>query len=327
MTEKQNAREIITFGNPEKIVAHIPAYNVTYVGANHQGYDDFDMKSGHDRPVGSRWHDIWGTLWHKEHPDVMGFPEGNPLAEMEALASYQWPNPDDERICGRIYKQANEFTNKDDLFFYGSHNNTLWEKSYMLVGMENMMAYFITEPEYAREILRRIMDFQLGIAKHYIKAGIEIAGFGDDLGTQQSLLLSPKIINEFLVPEYKRLFDFYKSNYVYIDFHSCGHIEPLLDIFMELGVDILNPIQVSANNLQAIREKTQGRMTLRGGIRSDVIANGPVKKIKDAVKDTMQLLGKDGGYFCSPDQWMPFPEGHIRALEDAVQEYGQYPLV
>jgi uroporphyrinogen decarboxylase len=324
MTNKQNAIEIITFGNPERIVPHIPSYNVAYVGAHHQGFSDSAMKSGHDRPVGSKWFDIWGTMWLKEYPDVMGFPKGNPLADIKSLTDYRWPDPDDERICGRIYQQAEGFTERDEVFFNGSHNNTLWEKAYMLVGMENMMEYFYTEPEYAREVLGRIMDFQIGIAKHYVKAGIEMASFGDDLGTQHSLLLSPAVIKKFLVPEYRRLFDFYKSRNVFIDFHSCGHIEPLLDIFMDLGVDVLNPVQASANNLQVIKSKTQGRMALKGGIPSDLLINGPIDEIKSTVKDTIYLLGKEGGYFCSPDQWMPFPQEHMNAFEEAVIEHGKY---
>jgi uroporphyrinogen decarboxylase len=326
MTGKQNAYEIISFGKPEKIVPHIPSYIISYVGANHQGYDEGSMKNGHDRPVGSRWYDIWGTMWHKEYPNVMGFPEGNPLAKIEDLAEYSWPDPDDERICGRIYQQAADFTSKDEEFLLANHNNTLWEKSYMLVGMENMMEYFYNEPQYAKEILERIMDFQMGIAQHYIKAGVEMAGFGDDLGTQHSLLLSPDIVREYLVPEYRRLFNFYKSHNVLIDFHTCGHIEPLIDIFMELGVDVINPVQVTANNLQNIRKKTQDCMALKGGISSELIINGPIDELKTTIKETMQLLGKDGGYFCSPDQWMPFPQEHIDAFDKAVHKYGRYPL-
>ncbi|MGI5854985.1 MAG: hypothetical protein ACOX64_00845 [Candidatus Merdivicinus sp.] len=64
-----------------------------------------------------------------------------------------------------------------------------------------MMEWFYTEPEKARDILHHIMDFQMGIAAHYLQCGIELAEFGDDLGTQNSLLLSPNIIREFLVPE------------------------------------------------------------------------------------------------------------------------------
>lgn len=80
----------------------------------------------------------------------------------------------------------------------------------MLVGMENMMTYFHTEPEYAKEILNRIMDVQLGIAQHYIKPGIEIVFYAEDLGAQSSLLHGPDLIRDFLMPEYRQIFDLYK---------------------------------------------------------------------------------------------------------------------
>ncbi len=150
-----------------------------------------------------------------------------------------------------------------------------------------------------REVLRRIMDFHLGIAEHYAELGVEIVSLSDDLGTQQGLLLSPQIIDEFLMPEYRRLIGFYKRRGVTVNFHSCGHVEPLIGRFLERGIDILNPIQASANDLDALRRATQGRIALQGG---------------------------DGGFFCRPDQGMPWPREHLRALEDAVAEFGTYPL-
>ncbi|MDD3867391.1 MAG: uroporphyrinogen decarboxylase family protein [Eubacteriales bacterium] len=274
-------------------------------------------------PVGSKWTDIWQTEWHKEHADVMGFPKGTPLDEPAKLAAYHWPDPDDERICGPIYQQAEAFAG-GDCFLAGSHRDTLWEKSYMLVGMEHMMEYFYDEPQFVREVLHRIMDFQLGIARHYLKAGIELAGLGDDLGTQQSLLLSPAIIEEFLIPEYRRLFDLYRQQGVLIEFHSCGHIEPLIDTFIDLGVDILNPIQATANNLRKLRQATQGKMALAGAISTATIMAGPPEKICSEVRETIQLLGAEGGYFCRPDQGMPFPADHLRAYEEALADYGTY---
>ena len=130
----------------------------------------------------------------------MGFPRVHPLADLpRALRTYAWPNPDDERICSAIYRRASGW-DRAATFLPGSHRDTLWEKSYMLVGMQNMMQYFFTEPDAVRQLLHRILDFQLGIARHYLRAGVEMAMCGDDLGTQRGLLLSPRIIREFLVP-------------------------------------------------------------------------------------------------------------------------------
>jgi len=322
MNAKENALRIIHFDHPERVMSGPPAYQLCYHGCNHES---FDNDAGDGSPLGSRWVDVWGTEWHKIHEGVMGLPTGNPLSEVENLKHYQWPDPDDERICGKIYQMAESFRG-GDLFLAGSHRDTLWEKAYMLVGMENVTMYFFTEPEFTREVLHRIMDFQLGIAKHYIKLGIEIANLGDDLGTQIGSLLGPEVVNEYLIPEYKRLFDFYKERNVLIGFHSCGNIESALETFMFLGVDILNPVQATANDLNKVRAITKGRMTLQGGVNSATIMDGPVEKIVKEVRERMYQLGQNGGYFCSPDQGMPFPKEHIDAVYRAVEEYGHYPL-
>jgi uroporphyrinogen decarboxylase len=326
MNPKENARRILRFDAPERVVTGIPAYGIGYHGVNHQGYGDAGMGNGHDRPVGAKWHDIWNTVWHKEYPDVMGFPKGNPLAEIDAMNGYSWPDSDDERICGKIYRDAEGFHEKDAKFLTGSHRDTLWEKAYMLVGMENMMAYFYTDPLYAKEILHRIMDFQLGIALHYVNVGVEMVDLGDDLGTQHSLIMSPEIMEEFLVPEYRRLFGFYRERKILIGFHSCGHVEPVLEMLIGLGADVLNPVQATANNMTNVIRTTHRRMALSGGISTGLVMDGPVDMIREEVKRNIRILGKDGGYFCGPDQGMPFPKRHIDALHEAVEEYGKYPL-
>lgn len=148
----------------------------------------------------------------------------------------------------------------------------------------------------------------------------------DDLGTQSRLLLSRRTIEELLVPEYRRIFSLYKSHGVLVRFHSCGHTEPILDLFMDLGADVLNPVQASANDLAAVRARTSGRMALEGGVSSALVVNGPVEAIREEARRLMRVLGAEGGYFCSPDQGMPWPEEHIQALREAVADHGSYPL-
>ncbi|MGE5527819.1 MAG: uroporphyrinogen decarboxylase family protein [Patescibacteria group bacterium] len=321
MTARENARRIMKFDAPERVMREIPQYLLCYHGCNHEGFDG----RGEDGPVGSRWTDIWGVGWHKEQAGVMGLTYLNPLDEVGKLKSYRWPDPDDERICGRIHETARAYRG-GDLFLGGSHRDTLWEKAYMLVGMENMMVYFHTEPGFAREILHRIMDFQLGIAAHYLAAGIEIANAGDDLGTQRSLMLSPRIVEEFLVPEYRRLFDLYRERGVAIAFHSCGHVEPILETLIGLGVDVLNPVQETANDLGRVRAIARGRMALQGGVSSAAVMAGPPARIDALVRERILLLGAGGGYFCAPDQGLPYPAAHVAAFDEAVERHGRYPL-
>ena len=321
LTAKENARRIIHFDSPAYVMAKPPTYEVAYFGANHEGF----AGGCHDVPVGTRWIDIWGTEWHKSHAGVMGFPKGNPLAEVDALDGYQWPDPDDVRISQPIYDRAAAFPG-DDRFIVGSHRDTLWEKSYMLVGMENMMIYFFTEPEFAHAVLRRIMDFQLGIARYYLAVGVEIVNLSDDLGTQRGALLGPSIVETFLLPEYARLISLYKQHGVLVNFHSCGNVALVVDALMDLGVDILNPVQATANNLDALRTCTQGRMALQGAINSATLMNGPCERIDAEVRERIRQLGQNGGYFCCQDQELPYPPAHLTALHAAVAKYGRYPV-
>ena len=321
MNAKENALRIIRCDHPERIVTGPPIHNMSYFGCHHRPFEG----PGPDGPVGTVWTTVWGYTMRKEQEGVMGFPQAHPLAEVSALRTYQWPDPDDERIKGRIYEQAAERTDPD-VMLGGSHRETLWEKAYMLVGMEDLMTYLFTEPAFCREVFRRIMDFDLGIARHYLAAGAEYAGLGDDLGTQIGPLLGPEMIREFLVPEYRRLFELYKARDVIIGFHSCGKIDGIADIFMDLGVDVLNPAQATANDLDLLHAKTAGKMALQGAVSSAIIYDGPGERIASEARKRMWQLGRDGGYFCSPDQGLPFPPEHLQALHDTVEEYGRYPL-
>jgi uroporphyrinogen decarboxylase len=323
---KQNALEVIRFGRPEYLPWGVPFKRIAYLGCDHHAYDG---SGGHQSPVGSHWTDIWGTVWYREHEGVMGFPRGNPLADFpDAMRGYRWPDPNDERICARIYKQAEQYKSEglDNHFLMGAHRDLLWEKAYMLVGMENLMCAFIAEPQATRELLHRITEFQLGIARHYAAVGVEMIACSDDLGMQTGPLLSPQIVADFFVPEYRRVFSFHKQRGTLVNFHCCGHVMHMLETFIEIGVDILNSVQASANNLGEMRRVTQGRLALEGAVDSSVIVAGPPERIRRLVRSRMWQLGRNGGYFCGPDQGMPWPKEHIEAARQAAAEYGAYPL-
>ena len=321
MDTLENFHRILTFDHPQTIITHPPTYDVFHHGYDHEGFEG----GGDNSPAGTQWVDIFGTTWQKVYAGVMGLPKGYPLESPHLLKTYTWPDSDDERICDLIYQKAAKIPG-GDVILAASHRDLLWEKAYMLVGMENMMVYFYTEPAFAREVLHGIMDFQLGIARHYLKVGAQVIYVGDDLGSQLGPLLSPRLVQEFFLPEYRRIFQLYKANGKVISFHSCGKIEAFLDMFMELGVDILNPVQATANDLDKIRQITHGRMTLWGGVSSKTIMEGPVELIEMEVRQRVWQLGKDGGYLCAPDQGMPYPPEHLQAFERAVEKVGVYPI-
>jgi uroporphyrinogen decarboxylase len=318
---KENAFRVLRFDAPEYVMTGLPGRRIVYRGCNHEGYDG----GGHDCPVGTRWTDIWGVTWEKHQEGVMGFPVGHPLAEMCDLDDHPWPDPDDGRITGPIAEGAAGFDGEEG-FLVGCHRDLLWERAHMMLGTERAMTAMLEDPAFMHAFFRRVADFHLAIAGHYVRAGVEVASFAEDLGAQTGPLLGPRLVDAFLVPGYRRIFGFYKSRGVLVSLHSCGCIESLLDTFMDLGVDVLNPVQATANDLDLVRRRTQGKMALEGAVSTAIVMAGPPERIRDEVRRRMWQLGREGGYFCCPDQGMPFPAGHREALEEAVAEFGVYPL-
>jgi len=353
MDARENALRILRFDRPERVVGDLPKADCSYFGVNHE---PFEGDGGHDSPVGTFWHDVWGVGWQKALDGVMGYAREHPLADLSLLDKFAFPDPDDPRLCRQIYDRAEgagarhaggaslgevsareeaspapvreplRGADREHFLLRGSHRETLWERSYNLVGMDRLMLAFVDAPEAVRELLHRVMDFQLGMARHYAAVGIDVASLGDDLGCQRSLLFDPEILYEFFVPEYRRLCSFYRQRDLIISFHSCGHIEPILEMFMDLGVDVLNPVQATANDLDNVRRITQGRMALQGGVSTHRIMLGPPDEIRKETRTRLWQLGRDGGYFCAPDQGMPFPEEHIKAFDETLERYGVYPL-
>lgn len=323
MTKKENARRILTFDQPERIVTGMPVHNMFYRGCNQESLDG---TMGHDSPVGSRWRDVWGVVWEKRQPGIMGFPVEHPIDDVSKVDTYVWPDPEDPRICAQIDQMAHAKTDPDT-FLCGNHRNLLLEEAEVLVGMEELMTWFFDEPEALRALFARYMDFQLAIARHYLSLGVEVITCSEDLGTQISTLVSPKMFDTFLAPEYDRLFSLYRAHGVLIEFHSCGHIEPFLERFIDLGIHILNPIQGTANNLETVRRVTQGRIALHGGVRSDILLEGSAEDIERETRACMRILGRDGGYFCDMDQVMDYKPESLQVMRDTIERYGRYPLI
>ena len=105
------------------------------------------------------------------------------------------------------------------------------------------------------------------------------------------------------------------------------HFDPQLKIVPgNAHLELHDPVQATANNLDTVRARTASRMALQGGVSSGLIVAGPIPAIRAEVCQRIWQLGRDGGYFCGPDQGMPWPQAHIQALLDAVAEFGTYPL-
>lgn len=318
MDEKTNFFRLVRREGPQFVPWRIPAAGLHYYGCNPQD----------SRPegatIGSRWRDIWNVTWDWELEGVMPFPKDPPLAEPGSLSGYAWPDPHSEAVSGCLRAQFDAIEDRESKVLTISHRSTLFERAWKLMGMDTLMVSMMIDRPRAEAVLDGLTEFALGIAEEYLAFDPDFVGLGDDLGAQRGPLVNPDLVRELLVPRYRRIVEHYRARKpdIVISLHSCGQVTDFLDDFIDLGIDILNPVQARANDLDELRRRTRGRMTLEGGVDTAVVAHGTPVEVRDLVRTRLEQLGRQGEYICHPDQAMPFPEENRRALREAVEEFG-----
>jgi uroporphyrinogen decarboxylase len=166
-----------------------------------------------------------------------------------------------------------------------------------------------------------------------IGENVDIVKIGDDLGTQKSLLISPEMYRRVLKPIHAELVAFIKERTrAKVLFHTDGDVFPLIEDFIEIGIDILNPIQTSAgkmSNLEELKARFRGRIVLCGGIDTHhVLPAGTPDDVRRETKRVIEILAPGGGYLVSSVHTImdDVPPENILAMVDAVEAFGRYPI-
>lgn len=204
----------------------------------------------------------------------------------------------------------------------------------MLCGMDKWMIDMKTDPDFYFALSDRLFEIGLRFVDHWIGpigADVDIVSTYDDLGTQKGPLISHDDYVRFLKPYEKRMIEHIKKRTdAKIYRHSCGSIYEFIPDFIEIGVDILNPVQPLAKNMEPSRLKAEfGKdLTFFGGIDTQELLYKSPAEVKEGVRDALCTYGQGGGYILGsshniePDT----PIQNILALFEAAIEYGRYPL-
>jgi len=162
---------------------------------------------------------------------------------------------------------------------------------------------------------------------------MDIIKIGDDLGTQRSLLMSPKMYRQVLKPIHADYIAFIKERTnAKVFFHTDGDVFDLIPDFIEIGVDILNPIQTSAGkmaNLLELKSKFGDKLTFCGAVDTHrVLPMGTQQEVRDEVKRVIDIIAPGGGYMLASVHTImdDVPPENILAMVDAVEEFGKYPI-
>jgi len=290
--------------------------------------------------------DEWGIVFKKvvqPNGTFEYFFDEQPLAgaTIKDLEKFPWPDPYDparveglESKCRRLYENT-EFA------LVGRFNSPIFEQAHYLRGFQQLLMDCAMDPEFAGALLDRTTDIAIGM----VKAGLKACGkyltilrlAGDDMGQQDRTLLSPKMFRELIKPRFARLYaaakaEFHKYNPDgKIKAHTDGNVYPLIEDYIEMGLDILNPVQPYVAQMDHGRVKREfgDRLSFHGGMDiQDVLPFGSPEDVKREARKVMRILGPRGGYILAPTHYVlpDVPPENIMALRDTVLEFGRYPL-
>ncbi len=261
----------------------------------------------------------------------------NPLkdATIEEILQYNWPNPFDEgRIEGIAEQAKNWFENTDKAITATAATSGLFfELAQYLRGAEQLFMDMCLEPELIKTLINKITEILIDINLCYLKPiapYIEWVEFTSDLGTQNAPFISPDMFKEFFFEPFKLIFSTLKSAYpnIKVLFHSCGSIYEFIPMLIEAGVDVLNPIQPLAKNMdpQRIKEMYGDKLVFHGGIDIQRAMPSELEDVEREVKLRIDQMGKGGGYILSASNHMmdDIPAANVIAMYKTAKEYGKY---
>jgi len=289
------------------------------------------------RPPHDPFIDDWGSGQREVSPGQW-FPGIHPMREATTLAeieTYPWPDMDDPSRVAHVKEEVRKLAAQDQYAIIG----TPWllfplERAFAMQGMDKFVLNLGRRPEFAVALLNKITSLCKTLMGHFLEeAGynLDIIKIGDDLGTQTSLIMSPKMYRQYLKPIHADYIAYIKERTkAKVFFHTDGDVFDLIPDFIEIGVDILNPIQTSAGkmaNLQEIKSRYGDKLTFCGAVDTHhILPMGTPQEVRAEVKRVIDIMAPGGGYMLASVHTImgDVPPENILAMADAVQEFGKY---
>jgi uroporphyrinogen decarboxylase len=328
---------------PELGTAAVDEETLVRLGSDVRGIFDRhpaeNMERNRRRGAGEPFVDSWGIGQIEIEPGVW-FPGMHPLAEATTsaeLAAYPgWPDMNDPSRYAHMKRQAAALDAANQYALMA----TPWllfpfERAMHMQGMEPFFLNLAMRPDFAVDLLERCAACCKQLMGHILQEvgeHIDIVKIGDDLGTSASLLISPRMYRRMLKPVHADYIAFIKERtQAKIFFHTDGDVFPLIDDLIEIGVNILNPIQTSAGkmgDLANLKKRYGKKLVLCGAVDTTaVLPFGSPADVREEVRRVIENLAPGGGYIMAAVHTIQknVPAENIVAIVEALEEFGTYP--
>jgi len=271
--------------------------------------------------------DIWGRHFKiVEHPygvyeELASFPLNDALSVAD-LKGYSWPEPDwwDFTPVPKLLEQLDEKQEYHLRYRVGS----VFEVAWQLMGMERFLLDLAIDPKIPAYIMEQLTEIYVEKTRRFLTTAgnrVDMVYFYDDVATQDSLLISKQMWKEFIKPHHARIIEVAKSFNKKVMYHCDGALYPLIPDLLDLGIDVLNPIQSDAKGMDPVRLKEEfgDRLCFHGGIDIiETLPKGSPGDVQREVKTRIKELGHNGGYVLASSHHIQAetPLANVRAMYD-----------
>jgi uroporphyrinogen decarboxylase len=311
MTRKDRVIKALRFEAPDMVPYHIGlTAPVRAALIEHFGCADLDAALGnHLMSVSARraavwteerpgyWRDEWGVLWDRTIDTDIGNPTEFVLPE-PTLTGYTWPDP---RAPHRFASSAKAFEKPDDRFSIASVGHALFERAWIMRGMENILLDMAANPAFLHELLDAICDWNIEVMDGMLAYPFDAVWIGDDWGAQQGLIMGPRYWREFIRPRMARMYKHARDRGRYVFIHCCGDVDEIFDDLVAMGVQVFNPFQPEVMDTFGLAARYKGRLSFWGGISTQkLLPLGTPGEVARETRNIVGRIGAGGGYIAAP---------------------------
>jgi uroporphyrinogen decarboxylase len=278
---------------------------------------------------GEEFTDEWGIGW-KSIPYETKFGSGiytemihHPLKIDKEIGSYRPPDPNLPELYCETEQAIRDF--KSEYWIVGVTVTTIFEKAWALRGYEQILMDMLINPDLVDTLFEFPFRYHLSMARKLVEMGVDMIWIGDDIGAQHSMLIAPEQWRRFLKDKMAEFIQSIKSvnPNVKVAYHSDGYIYPIIPDLIEIGLDVLNPIQPGSMNPLTLKNEFGDKLCFWGGIDEQLtLPFGSADDVKKEVSERVATLGKNGGLIIGPTHHVQLdtPIDNFIAMVKAVEE-------
>jgi len=270
---------------------------------------------------------IYGKAGGTAHFQGMLHPMQN-FCEIEEFEEYPLPDFEEDYRWTGVDKRVQALKDKD-LIAVANMQMTIFEIAWYLRGLDNFFIDMMTNPKISEYLLERVTQLREVMAANFAKSGVDILMLGDDIASQRDMMLDPSMWREVLRPKLKRVIDAAKAVNpdVLIFYHSDGNLIKVIPDLIEIGIDVLNPVQPECMDPVLLKKEFGDELSFWGCVGTQsVLPFYTSEMVEDTCKKLIEQVGIGGGLLLSPTHMVEpeVPFENMMAFLIAIEKYGKY---